>query len=52
LATHIGLQIGENAMVVITATALTLEIIVPNLDGMGGRTPIYLIKFLERLNEY
>jgi len=39
-------------MVVITATAFTLEFIVSNMDGMGGRTPIYLIKYLERQNEY
>ena len=46
LATHIGQQIGENAMVVITATAFTLEIFVPNMDGMGSRTPIIQSKFL------
>jgi len=39
-------------MVVITATAFTLEFMVSIMGGMGGRTPIYLIKFLERQNEY
>jgi len=30
-------------MVVITATAFTLEFMVSNMGGMGGGTPIYLI---------
>ena len=46
MATHTGQQIGENAMVVITATAFTLEIFVPNMDGMGSRTPIIQSNFL------
>ena len=40
---HTGQQIGENAMVVITATAFILEIFVPNMDGMGSRTPTFII---------
>ena len=38
-------------MIVITTTAFTLEFIVSNMDGMGGRTPNYLIKIFERQNE-
>ena len=49
MATHTGQQIGENAMVVITATAFTLEIFVPNMDGMGSRTPIIQSDFLRTI---
>ena len=52
LATHIGLEAGENALDVIIADAFTLEILMPSMNGMSGRTPILNQKFYERQNEH